>query len=147
VVVRAGRYLRDVLDLPLEDVSWHEEAACRDAPNPDAWFPERGQTTARARAVCAECVVKGECLSYALEHEDAFHFGVWGGTTPKERRQLVAHPRDKRRRSHEPTGRDGGWGATRSEVGRLLDAGYSQAEVARELGLTRQAISQHAARL
>jgi len=33
-------------------------------------------------------VVRGECLEFALKDEDAFFAGIWGGTTPKERRAL-----------------------------------------------------------
>lgn len=39
-----------------------------------------------AKAICAECPVIKECLEYALSEE--MFFGVWGGTTPKERQVM-----------------------------------------------------------
>jgi WhiB family redox-sensing transcriptional regulator len=41
---------------------------------------------AEAKAVCAACPVRIDCLGYALETgQDA---GVWGGTSEKERREI-----------------------------------------------------------
>jgi WhiB family redox-sensing transcriptional regulator len=53
----------------------------------DLWFPGRGPTAAEeAKAVCAGCPVRKICLDYALEAEE--EFGVWGGTTPTERKRM-----------------------------------------------------------
>jgi WhiB family redox-sensing transcriptional regulator len=38
-----------------------------------------------ARKICAGCVVRTECLEWAIKHED---WGMWGGTTPGERAKL-----------------------------------------------------------
>ena len=39
-----------------------------------------------AKAICNECVVKIDCLEYAiLTNQDS---GVWGGTTEEERKSL-----------------------------------------------------------
>jgi WhiB family redox-sensing transcriptional regulator len=68
-------------------VTWRGEAACRGG-NPNDFFPERGNVLGvrRALAVCASCLVTGPCLEQALlDCEDE---GVWGGTTPKQRRVL-----------------------------------------------------------
>jgi WhiB family transcriptional regulator, redox-sensing transcriptional regulator len=43
---------------------------------------------AQARAICAQCEVQGECLEFALRHPEETEFGVWGGTTPGQRRRL-----------------------------------------------------------
>jgi WhiB family redox-sensing transcriptional regulator len=50
----------------------------------------RGQSrlVSRARAICAQCEVQGECLEFAIRHPDETEFGVWGGTTPGQRRRL-----------------------------------------------------------
>jgi hypothetical protein len=40
--------------------------------------------------VCARCDVREECLSYALREPQSAEFGAWGGTPPRERRQLTA---------------------------------------------------------
>lgn len=50
--------------------------------DPDWWFPERGQTTRRAKAICARCPVTEPCLAWALENGEP---GVWGGTSEGER--------------------------------------------------------------
>ena len=39
-----------------------------------------------AKAICNECVVKIDCLEYAIiTNQDS---GVWGGTTEEERKSL-----------------------------------------------------------
>jgi WhiB family redox-sensing transcriptional regulator len=38
-----------------------------------------------ARKICSGCVVRQECLEWAIKHED---HGMWGGTTPTERKKL-----------------------------------------------------------
>jgi WhiB family transcriptional regulator, redox-sensing transcriptional regulator len=39
-----------------------------------------------AREICSECPVRMLCLDYAMEANE--QFGVWGGMTYKERKQL-----------------------------------------------------------
>jgi WhiB family redox-sensing transcriptional regulator len=70
--------------------SWRDDAACRDT-DPDLFFPV-GTTglavdqIASAKAVCATCPVRRECLEFALfTNQDS---GVWGGTSEDERRKL-----------------------------------------------------------
>ncbi|MDP8937329.1 MAG: WhiB family transcriptional regulator [Actinomycetota bacterium] len=38
---------------------------CRDRPDV-TWFPEKGQSAAPAKAVCAGCPTRAPCLEYAL---------------------------------------------------------------------------------
>lgn len=68
-------------------MTWQQHAACRGA-NPNVFFPERGNTVAAhmALAVCANCPVTDPCLEQALL--DCETEGVWGNTTPKQRRTL-----------------------------------------------------------
>jgi len=69
-------------------VSWMSRGACRES-DPDLFFPVAVGTGPAARqvevakAVCGPCAVRANCLSYALE---AMPEGIWGGTTPDERR-------------------------------------------------------------
>ncbi len=42
---------------------------------------------ADAKAVCATCDVQHACLQVALDNGE--NYGVWGGTTPAERRELL----------------------------------------------------------
>lgn len=68
--------------------TWHSLAACRGS-GADTFIVHRGSNAAvvaRARAICATCSVRPECLDYAMADPDAV--GVWGGSTGTERRQL-----------------------------------------------------------
>ena len=70
--------------------NWHAHAACRgtgparffgpDRPVDDSWAAE-------ARKVCTACPVTASCLLYALDNDE--RYGVWAGTTPDERTQLL----------------------------------------------------------
>ena len=72
------------------DYDWRRDASCRDT-NPDLFFPV-GTTgpaieqIAQAKAVCAQCEVRMECLEWSMTTgQDA---GVWGGLSEEERRAL-----------------------------------------------------------
>jgi WhiB family redox-sensing transcriptional regulator len=43
----------------------------------------RVEREGQAKAICADCVVKNECLAYALRNRE--RIGVWGGLTEVER--------------------------------------------------------------
>jgi WhiB family transcriptional regulator, redox-sensing transcriptional regulator len=65
---------------------WMLHGACRQA-DPELFFPVATRETAgrqieSAKAVCAPCPVRADCLSYALEVKAE---GIWGGTTQQER--------------------------------------------------------------
>jgi len=64
---------------------WQDFARCRGS-DPDAFFPERGTDTSRAKEVCRGCAVREDCLEYALANREKF--GIWGGTSERERRLL-----------------------------------------------------------
>jgi WhiB family transcriptional regulator, redox-sensing transcriptional regulator len=69
--------------------AWQARGLCAELPTSEAdrlFFPERGQSSKAARALCSECPVQAECLEYALERREAF--GVWGGTTERDRRKI-----------------------------------------------------------
>lgn len=70
---------------------WSDLAACKDE-EPELFFPvsEVGpgaRQTAQAKAVCARCPVRSECLGYALDN--GLDYGVFGGATADERRRLT----------------------------------------------------------
>lgn len=52
----------------------------------DDFFPDRGASLEAAREVCKACVVREECLEYALEANEKF--GVWGGMSERQRRKI-----------------------------------------------------------
>lgn len=75
--------------LTIEDLirrpAWMARAACRGAGSDD-YFPALGGTAAAGKAVCADCVMRPDCLAYAMEDPEIA--GVWGGTTARERATL-----------------------------------------------------------
>jgi WhiB family redox-sensing transcriptional regulator len=52
----------------------------------DIFFPPRGGDASPAKAVCARCCVREDCLAYALAAREKA--GTWGGLTAYERRSL-----------------------------------------------------------
>ena len=72
------------LDFDLSRYDWHDAAACRGLDS-EIFFPEKGQPTLRAKAACAVCPVREQCLEHALE-TDAW--GVWAGSSLTDRRKL-----------------------------------------------------------
>ena len=64
-------------------LSWQERALCAQT-DPEAFFPEKGGSTREAKKVCLACDVRGDCLEYALAHDE--RFGIWGGLSERERR-------------------------------------------------------------
>jgi WhiB family redox-sensing transcriptional regulator len=67
------------------DGEWQSRANCMGV-DPDLFFPERGASTREAKAVCRGCVVREDCLDYALANGEKF--GIWGGLSERERRRL-----------------------------------------------------------
>jgi WhiB family redox-sensing transcriptional regulator len=69
-------------------LDWWRSAACRTA-DPEMFFPVSAvgpghDEVTRAKEVCASCLVRRQCLQFALATRQAH--GVWGGTTEEERR-------------------------------------------------------------
>jgi WhiB family redox-sensing transcriptional regulator len=52
----------------------------------DMFFPERGEYVDAAKAVCSHCPVRQTCLEYAISTNE--RWGIWGGTSERERRPL-----------------------------------------------------------
>ena len=69
----------------LIEKNWQDEANCLGV-DPDLFFPERGASTREAKEVCRGCVVRLECLEYALTNGEKF--GIRGGLSERERRRL-----------------------------------------------------------
>ncbi|MEO7803626.1 MAG: WhiB family transcriptional regulator [Actinomycetota bacterium] len=68
-----------------QGLSWQGKARCNEV-DPEIFFPERGGSSKAARTVCNDCSVRLECLRYALANRE--QFGIWGGTSERERRKL-----------------------------------------------------------
>lgn len=76
------------------DELWQYRAACR-GPQSTIFFPparlerrpDKRRREQRAKAICAECTVRPDCLNYAVRIRE--QHGIWGGLTEKERRSLL----------------------------------------------------------
>jgi WhiB family redox-sensing transcriptional regulator len=69
----------------MEDRGWQSRSNCMGV-DPDLFFPERGASTREAKEVCRGCVVREDCLEFALDNGEKF--GIWGGMSERERRRL-----------------------------------------------------------
>ncbi|HEX2027402.1 MAG TPA: WhiB family transcriptional regulator [Nitriliruptorales bacterium] len=83
-------------------MEWRADAACA-AEDPELFFPtgtagpEARDQIAAAKSVCRRCRVRIPCLEFAIVHgEDE---GIWGGTTPEERRTLLLQTSQQRVRA------------------------------------------------
>lgn len=73
--------------LELEPEFWREGAACMDRTDVDFFaVPDDSEDVAKAKAVCAACVVFDDCLAFAIETNQPD--GIWGGHTTAERIRL-----------------------------------------------------------
>ena len=117
------------------EVSWQQDAACKDTPDPDVFFPGKGEDAEAAKQVCAGCPVIGDCLEFALatmRAGDRDH-GVYGGLTPAERARLRGGPvlvRSPRLDSR-----------AQAVIGRRLASRVGVAAAARALGVTPEALT------
>lgn len=96
-----GTFLDMLVDLIPE---WMSHGTCSQI-DPEAWFPEMGQSTRDAKKVCTTCPVQTACLQYALDNGE--RYGVWGGLSERERRRLGRGPSSRCRGcgTSIPTGR------------------------------------------
>lgn len=72
---------------------WQVRGRCRDTQCADFFFSAGGETRRtrnlreeRAKTICRTCPVQARCRSHALTVREPF--GVWGGLTEGERRQI-----------------------------------------------------------
>jgi WhiB family redox-sensing transcriptional regulator len=82
-----GALVGELTELILQtpDRAWQSQANCMGV-DPDLFFPERGASTREAKEVCRGCVVREDCLEYALSNSEKF--GIWGGLSERERRKI-----------------------------------------------------------
>lgn len=75
----------------------YELALCSQT-DPSLFFPEGHllrEHTRQAKEICASCPLIHECLEEALtakvrnaDGHESFVIGIWGGTTPEERKEI-----------------------------------------------------------
>lgn len=82
---RDPRLLRAVSERDL-DPAWRTRGLCQSV-DPETFFPAPSEPADAAVALCRTCDVQGACLAWALEVGDCH--GVWGATTPRERRAML----------------------------------------------------------
>lgn len=70
--------------------SWKALGACRGLST-ELFFPENDKDAGPAKAVCATCPVRPECLDFAIKNRQGN--GVWGGTSEQERRDIARRRR------------------------------------------------------
>jgi WhiB family redox-sensing transcriptional regulator len=66
-------------------MAWMDRANCLGC-DPELFFPERCESVVEAKAVCAGCVVRADCLEFALAIGEKV--GIWGGLSERERRRV-----------------------------------------------------------
>ncbi len=74
---------------------WQASAACAGEMGSAFYPPVRPERKSvrvsrenRAKAVCASCPVRSDCLEHARTHDE--RYGIWGGMTGRERRIAAA---------------------------------------------------------
>jgi hypothetical protein len=67
-------------------LTWRARGVCQTV-DPEVFFPAPSEPADAAVALCRTCDVQGACLAWALEVGDCH--GVWGATTPRERRAML----------------------------------------------------------
>ena len=82
-------FFGELIPMPPEpDTAWRWQAACRNCPDPNIFFPDRGMhghaMLREALTYCDQCVVRDECLAVGMSDTNRF-MGVWGGTSRKQR--------------------------------------------------------------
>lgn len=89
--------------MPIPLGAWRDKAKCAGIKEPDFFFPTEYTRNSRetewvrdVRTFCIDCPVAAECLDEAIRNGD--NDGMYGGLTPKERREI----RRTRRRQPKP---------------------------------------------
>jgi WhiB family redox-sensing transcriptional regulator len=94
-----GRFTPDGRPDRVDAVDWRQGAACR-GHDPELWFSALPADRDLATAVCASCSVRSRCLSTALGFEavGGGSYGLWGGSSERDRRRALAPGRATTRR-------------------------------------------------
>jgi WhiB family redox-sensing transcriptional regulator len=82
----------------MTETEWFDDAACRDVDT-DIFFPVSESQADAAKAICAVCPVREECLEYAIETRPGD--GVYGGLTASERHRLIRRRQKAARKQRE----------------------------------------------
>ena len=69
----------------MSDLDWQLDGLCTQT-DPDLFFPVNAAQQKAATKICAECPVRILCANFAIQTNQ--EFGVWGGLTEEDRKQL-----------------------------------------------------------
>jgi WhiB family redox-sensing transcriptional regulator len=85
-----------------DDARWMQNAACRNVDY-DIFFPEAMSDASAAAAVsmCNRCPVQDDCARYAIIN--SIEYGIWGGLSPRARREIASSSRKKDRTREQLT--------------------------------------------
>lgn len=73
-----------LVDLVPASTAWAKRGACV-GHDPNVFFPTEGGSVDEAVTICSTCVVRAECLDYAVT--TCVDAGVWGGTSARQRQR------------------------------------------------------------
>lgn len=83
----------------IENWEWQEQGNCHGIEDPEIFFLPYGiratkkkEAEDKAKAICEGCPVIQQCLQFALDTRETY--GVWGGTTPEERQEMLDKQRN-----------------------------------------------------
>lgn len=93
-----------------QPADWQADAACKGLPT-EWWYPERGDVTPKAKAICNDCPVQTECREYAIDEQH----GIWAGQNAKTRRA------NRRANGKPPPRRPGAHTGNRNAAGQRPD--------------------------
>jgi WhiB family transcriptional regulator, redox-sensing transcriptional regulator len=73
--------------------SWRDLAACLDVVSADydPFFADSAELQAEAIGICATCLVRDDCLTFAVRTGQ--QYGIWGGQPERILRRLIAADR------------------------------------------------------
>jgi hypothetical protein len=70
---------------------------CRDM-NTEWFFPNQGEYDSpelqQAKRACRSCPLSRECLDIALALGSTYQYGIWGGTSPRQRTTIIRRRRE-----------------------------------------------------
>lgn len=70
----------------LKDMEWMKDAACAGRTDVDFHPVKSGGVYMKAKRICDTCLVKSECLEYAIKYNE--DLGIWGGMGPRARTKI-----------------------------------------------------------
>lgn len=114
--------------------------------DPELFFPPPGGEVATAKRICGMCSMRAACLDYAVTH--AIEHGVWGGTVPEERQQLILARETGRPIEDGPIWSEAELELGAAEAERLIRAGGRSAKrISEMLGLPLWRVERWATRI